>query len=153
MKKITLTQGKFAIVDSADYIWLNQRKWYAAKVGEYNWYACRSVNGKVVYMHNVIMGAKWLDHENGNGLDNWRSNLRKCTHQQNQRNKRLPSHNTSGYRGVTWHKQAGKWVAQIIVDGKCISCGVYDDKKEAAIAYDKKAIELFGEFARTNILR
>ena len=103
-KKIELTQGKFAIVDDGDFEWLNQHKWSAQK-GRNTYYAIRGVreNGKHkrIYMHIEILGKKnglQIDHMNGNGIDNRRTNLRHVTSRQNRQN--LHINKSSKYPGV-----------------------------------------------------
>lgn len=87
MKTITLTQNRFAIVDDEDYEWLSQWNWYA-QFGHGIYYAVRNdyTNGhKQIRMHREIMGrttGKFIDHRNGNGLDNHKENLRACTNRQ-----------------------------------------------------------------------
>lgn len=159
MKKIPLTQGKFALVDDADYDWLSKWKWYAHK-NRKTYYALRKqyVSRKVRYcvaMHRAILGlkagdGKQGDHRDHNGLNNRKSNLRICTNQQNQFNKKKLRKCTSLYKGVT--RQAGrtKWVARAYCDGQCRYIGSFASEIDAAHAYDAKAIELFGEFAKTN---
>jgi len=149
---IPLTQGKFAIVDAEDYDWLNQYKWYASKCKN-TFYACRAEGGKTIRMHREIMQApKGLvcNHINHNGLDNRKSNLRLCTNAQNCYNQRASATGTSKYKGVCWHKCRSKWSARIRCDGKFYNLGDFDDQMEAAMAYDNKAAELFGEFAYLN---
>ena len=91
-----------------------------------------------------------IDHINGNGLDNRKVNLRLCNSSQNQRNARKRKSGTSRFKGVDWHKESKKWRARICVNRKRIHIGRYKSEFEAAQAYDKKAIELFGEFASLN---
>lgn len=157
-KEIPLTQGKVAIVDAADYEWLMQWKWCASSYCK-TWYARRSIvlpDGRksTVKMHRVIMGATnpgiEIDHKNGDGLDNTRGNLREATRGQNQFNTRIRSDNVSGYKGVDWYNQRGKWRAQIRIGGKTTYLGLFVDIRDAVAAYDNAARELFGEFARTN---
>jgi hypothetical protein len=93
-------------------------------------------------------GMFW-DHENRNGLDCRRENLRAATYSQNNANRRFSIKNTSGYRGVRKTKE-GKWRAEIKVDGKKISLGCYWDIIEAAKAYDTASSKYFGEFANLN---
>jgi hypothetical protein len=152
MKEIQLTQGKIAIIDDEDYEFLSQWKWCYYKTG----YAIRSAYNKEtkrrysILMHRVIMhtpDGMDTDHINHNTLDNRKSNLRICTHSQNQMNKHKQSNNTSGHTGVSWHKRNHQWQAQIKLNGKYISLGFHDDIDEAIDAYDMKARELFGEFA------
>lgn len=140
MKEILLTQGKVALVDDEDYPELSKFKWYAHK--DYNTlYALRKssrVNGKqhTIPMHSVILGTPKgmeTDHINGNGLDNRRENLREVTTRENAQNRHTPK--TSKYPGVTWHKQRGKWQANIRVAGKLNYLGLYGDEETAGIVY------------------
>lgn len=152
MKKIKLTQGKFALVDDADYEWLVQFKWCIVKVRRI-YYAIRAVQGKTVYMHRFMLEAPKdmdIDHINHNGLDNRRANLRICTHIQNLQNKRSSCNGTSKYKGVSWCKRDKKWTAQIEHGGQSAYLGRFANELEAANAYDKAAKELHGEFAYLN---
>ena len=152
--EIALTKGKVALVDEEDFEHLEEFKWYATTKG----YAVRDVHveGKkvTIRMHRVVMNSPdslQVDHINNDKLDNRKSNLRLCNNTQNQANKPPTKQNTSGYRGVTFHKLTNKWQAQIIFKGKKKSLGLYHNIKKAAAAYDKRAKELFGEFAYQNI--
>ena len=154
-KNIILTQNKMAIVDDDDYYKVSKHIWCAKKSGGDIFYAIRRepMTGKHIYMHKQIILADssvFVDHINGNALDNRKSNLRICTHRQNLCNQKLSSANTSGYRGVSWNKLCGKWHAYIKVKQKRIHLGVYKDKAEAARVYNDAAREYFGEFARLN---
>lgn len=156
MKKIKLTQGKWTLVDNADYEWLNQWGWYflgsRSKIG----YAVRCVqsNGrkKSILMHRTILGITdpkiHSDHKNCNSLDNRRENLRECTPSQNQANRKLHGRRTSKYRGVC--RQDSKWLAQISEKNVTKKLGFFAQETEAAKAYDKRAMEIHGEFARLN---
>lgn len=104
-------------------------------------------------MHRFILDAPHgmeVDHKNGDGLDCRRENMRLATRKQNAFNRKRPSVNTSGFKGVTLVKPTGKWLAQIEVGGKNMHLGTYESKIEAARAYDKAAIKYHGEFARLN---
>lgn len=155
-KLIKLTQGKFAIVDDEDYEWLKGFKWHVHNDPR-NCYARTSerVNGKVVntLMHRLILDAKRgddVDHENHNGLDNRRMKIRIATKSQNNRN-RIPNRSgSSKYKGVCFHKKAGKWMAGITINYHNIYLGIYHDETKAAKAYDAAAMKHFGEFAMTN---
>jgi hypothetical protein len=156
MREIPLTQGQVALVDDADYEWLRQWNWYA-KSQSGGFHACRNEAGHgsrgCIYMHTELLEVPegyQVDHEDGNGLNNQRSNLRPATAAQNQGNQKRPRNNTSGYKGVSWHKRRSKWTAKIGVSGKRLNLGYFDDPAEAARAYDAAAIAHFGEFARLN---
>lgn len=161
MKKIKLTQGKFALVDACDYEYLNQWKWYTEKHRS-TFYAVRnskkdeSKEQRLVRMHQVIlqrMGIKFqqTDHVDGNGLNNCRSNLRAATCQENNFNRNTSKNNTSGCKGVSWHKRDQKWQVRIMINSKRIHLGYFDDIKDAARAYNQAAKKHFGKFARLNI--
>lgn len=156
MKEIPLTQGKIAIVDDEDYQGLSQYKWCAAKLHGI-FYAVRAVRGenkKHILMHREILGltkgdGKQTDHHNHNSLDNRKCNIRICSNRQNQQN-RHKKRGCSQYKGVSWYKRDKKWFAQIKVNSQKIHLGCFNNQIDAAKAYDKKAKELFGEFACTN---
>lgn len=154
MKEIELTQGHVAIVDDEDFDRINAFNWRVLPSGD-NLYGSRTVqkdNKSVnIMMHRIILGVTdsevQVDHKNGNGLDNRKENLRPSTRNQNMRNQtRKRSNNTSGYRGVSFEKSSGKWMAYIYVEGKQKKLGRYLDLKDAAAAFDSAAKELFGEF-------
>ena len=151
VRYIPLTRRMVAIVDAADYEWLSRHRWFAkGKEGKY--YAGRSVRGKIIMMHREIMKAPpgmVVDHIDGSGLHNCRRNMRVCTRQQNLCNTR-PRGGRSQYKGVRWETRRNKWVAEITCKGKRYYLGYFDDEIEAAKAYDRKARELFGPFARLN---
>ncbi len=154
MRTIKLTQGQVALVDEEDFEELSKHKWYALKRAEGKFAAARNVLGKVVYMSRVIVSAvKGMcgDHQNHQTLDNRRANLRLATVSQNQQNRKKQfSICSSKYKGVDWHKRDKKWRARIKFNGKKMSLGHFNSETEAAITYDKKAKELFGEFACLN---
>ncbi len=151
-KTLELTFGKYAIVDAEDYDRLSSYKWCAVKERR-NWYAkTLRRNGSPLSMHRLITREPkglFVDHIDHNGLNNRKSNLRHCTNAENSRNMR-PYGKTSRYKGVCWHKGSKKFVAQITFKGKKIWLGYFKDEIAAAKAYDKKARELFGEFAYLN---
>lgn len=156
MREISLTQGKVALVDDEDYEWLSAYKWcYTSPIG-YAVTKVRTPEKQVsMLMHRLIMNAPTnlvTDHINHNKLDNRRENLRLCTRQENNRNMPMRSNNTSGYKGVYWHKARSKWQANIRHLGEEVYLGVFEDKHEAALAYNEKAAELFGEFASLNTI-
>lgn len=156
MKKIELTQGKFALVDDADFDWLNQWKWHAT-----HGYAYKRIHVKLgknkytgiyVYMHRLIMDAnekQQVDHKDGDSFNNTRANLRFSTQQENARNKRVQRNNVSGVKGVWWNKHKNRWEPSIVVNGKKMYIGRYLTIEEASDAYKRAASKYFGEFARS----
>ncbi len=152
-KRIKLSCGKWAIVDAADYEQLSEYRWCALEKGR-SWYAkTLNRNGTILSMHRLILNAPkglFVDHINHNGLDNRRENLRLCTHLENLRNARPSTGGSSKYKGVSWEKAKKRFRAKINHNRKGIHLGYFKNEIDAAKAYDKKAKELFGEFAYLN---
>src|SRR3990172_2543575 len=130
MKLIPLTQGVFAQVDDEDFEYLNQFNWFALKT-KYTFYASRNIQIKgmwtTIRMHRVLMNTprnQKVDHKDHYGLNNQKYNLRRCTDQQNQGNRRKTK--------------------------KTIHLGIYATEIEAALAYNEAAKKEFGEFACLN---
>lgn len=163
MKLIPLTKGYSAMVDNEDFERINQYKWHIG-IEETRKYALRTIHvkgqkDKSQRMHRLVLnyfGKLDIDHKDLDGINNQKSNLRICTHSQNLQNTLKAVDNKSGYKGVTWHydydKKWGKWLARIRINKKLIFLGYFDDKKEAAIAYNKAVIKYFGEFGRLNVV-
>jgi hypothetical protein len=153
MKTIPLTQGQSALVDDDDYEELSKHKWYA-HMSHGHYYAIRNSlrqNGKrtAVKMHRQIINVPdgmATDHINGDGLDNRKCNLRICNPQQNNTNSKKRTNSTSVYKGVFKVKGCNRWAAK----ARREYLGLFKSEKEAAKAYDVKAKELFGEYARLN---
>lgn len=158
MKEILLSQGKVAVVDDEDYEWLSQWKWSATKNKKRKtWYAVRGEGKRpfrrLILMHRQIMSAQGsvqVDHRDLDGLHNWRRNLRVCTNSENNRNKGLQKNSTTGYKGVSWHKQSGKYQSKIQANGKHYRLGLYNNPVDAALAYDRAAAKMHGEYAKLN---
>lgn len=154
-KVIPLTKGKFAIVDDEDFEHLSKYNWQLN-----GYYAVRqlpvseSPKGSQSRMHREIMNAPIgmeVDHINGDKLDNRKSNLRICTRQENQRNRRKsikPS--SSKYKGVKYDKRYKKYEAFLTINRKYIFLGTYKTEREAAIAYNLAVKDYFGEFSWLN---
>jgi hypothetical protein len=160
-KEIKLTQGKVAIVDDADFEYLNQWKWCARKDSKNGkFYAIRStyIDGKckTLLMHRVIVNNNdskmHTDHCNGFTLDNRKINLRICTNSQNQMNKKTQINNKSGHKGVYFYKIANKWRSVIKINKVVYHLGYFLNKIDAAKAYNEAAIKYFGQFANLNII-
>lgn len=160
---IPLTRGFYAIVWESDYYWLMEWKWCAKwNRCTKSYYAVRSGprNNKIFksfYMHRQIMGVepddhRTVDHAFHNTLDNrrkinWKDNLRIATMEEQARNRRVQTTNTSGYKGVSFNKKLQKWKSYIRVDGKIKHLGVFLKKEEAYAAYCAAAKLYYGEFA------
>lgn len=150
---VPLSMGKLAVVDADDFERIKGCTWFASKQRRAFYAFGRDARGAKVKLHRVIVGAKdgdTVDHINGDTLDNRKANLRLCTRAENARNVRARVTNTSGYKGVTLHKQSGKWMATICVNAKKKHIGLFTDLVEAAKAYDARAVKEFGDFAWLN---
>jgi hypothetical protein len=148
---IPLTDGGYAYVDAADYEWLRQWTWHLE-----NGYAARWDKRKKVLMHRQIMPpprGMVVDHFDGNKVNNCRINLRVCTRSENSRNRRKCGGASSVYKGVYYNRERHKWSARCIYRDEPIWLGYFDSEVEAARAYDRMAVELFGAFARLNFPR
>lgn len=133
------------LLDDEDKWMLDKHNWCLSGSG----YAQARVKGEIVYLHHLILYTKKglvIDHINHNKLDNRRSNLRYATRSQNEMNKQIQKNNTSGFRGVSWAANVGKWRSCITLQGKFISLGYYSSKKEASDNYQIVAKKLFGEY-------
>lgn len=151
---IPLTKHFEAIIDTADVPLVDDRNWCAA-VRPNGTYAVSKgrCDGKMigVHLHRVILSAPagmQADHIDGDGLNNRRSNLRLATPSENARNQRRSRDNTSGFKGVWWHKGRRKWQAQIMAGGRQQYLGLFNTAEAAHAAYCEAAKSLHGEFAR-----
>lgn len=153
MRELQLTRGKVALIDDEDWARCATRRWYASRADQKReaWYALTSIDGRTVYLHRFIMDAEsgvLIDHANRDGLDCRRENLRRASQSQNSQNRINERPPASGYRGVYRDKAA--WRVKIQIEGKQINGGQYATPVEAARVYDRRALELFGEFAVLN---
>lgn len=164
-KIIPLTKNKECIVDDSDYENLIKYKWhicagYASRVEYYynkgDDKILKNRKSRRIYMHRQIMGEDsklFVDHKNRNKLDNTRNNLRLCSRRQNAANSKFQKRKTGvSYKGVYLRKnREKKWCSYIQrEDGKSKFIGCFFSEKDAAKAYNEKAVELFGEFAKLN---
>lgn len=157
--EIQLTRGQVALVDAGDEEWVRQWRWHARRI-RHNWYASRTqyTAGQpyTLYLHAAIWERHngpvpeglLIDHSNRHGLDNRITNLRLAETWQNNVNAR--ARGRSKYRGVCYLRARGRWRARIKLHGVSYWLGYHDTEEEAARAYDARAVELFGEFARLN---
>lgn len=164
MKEIELTKGFFAQVDDEDFEQLNQFNWHARLdiTKSNNCYAQRRdyskqlKKPKMIKMHRVIMGVTdpkiQIDHIDGNGLNNQKSNLRIASNAQNSYNSKKYKNSLSPFKGVYFHKATRKWSARLAFNKKRIYLGEFETELEAARAYNVAAKQYFGEFARINVL-
>jgi hypothetical protein len=109
---------------------------------------------KNIQLHRFIMNIYnpniFVDHKNGNTFDVRKSNLRFCNQYQNRHNSKIRKDNSSGYKGVYWHKNNNKWCCRIGCNNRKIFLGYFDNKIDAAKTYNKAALKYHGEFARIN---
>ncbi len=156
--KIPLSTNKYAshaLVEKADALLVSTYKWVACKITNTLYVLRKEKIGsrwKTIYMHRAILGLKKgeiADHINGNGLDNRRSNLRKCTKMGNNKNVKA-RWGKSKYKGVCWHKKTQKWQAGIKANYKYYYLGSYKSEIEAAKAHDRGATKHHKEFANLN---
>lgn len=153
MIEISLTQGKIALIDDEDYELISSFKWHAFKDSN-TFYAATKIkkpdgNYTTLRMHKLLTNFNKTDHINHNGLDNRRSNLRDGS-VFNNRNKLPQLGYSSKFKGVLWKKDSSKYRSVIRVNNKQIHLGLFDCEVAAARAYDRAAIEHFGEFACLN---
>jgi hypothetical protein len=151
---LTLTRGLFAVIDAEDI----------ERVGAWSWNATQSPHDTTTYartsegignggtksftLHRFLMGFPecQIDHRNGNGLHNWKGNIRTSDASTNQFNSAKSKRNTSGFKGVCWHPQG--WQARICIRGKRKHLGFFKTPEEAGRAYELSAKNLHGEFFR-----
>lgn len=155
MKLIDISTKKspntFAMVDDADYDWLNQWKWLKTSCGYAGRGETKGGKWRYISMHREILGAGSgldVDHINGAKLDNRRSNLRICTRSQNLMNQNKQNGKTIA-KGVYLHP-SGKFKSTIKVNARSMHLGYFESEESAKTAYNEAAIKYFGEFARIN---
>lgn len=166
MKMIELTKGQVALVDDEDFDFLNQWKWIASKdCNTYYAQRCgsRKLNNgkqKTIKMHRLILGLTdgkiKIDHIDRNGLNNQRSNLRKANDAQSAQNRGAYNGAFSKYKGVMYDNGKfgiKRWIAKFTKNNKCVYVGRFHTEIEAAIAYNKKVLEMNGQFAFINEIK
>jgi hypothetical protein len=155
MREIILAGGQIAKVDDDDFEKLKSYKYCLSSHGYAQRNICVSGKWTTVSMHRDVMGTdkSLIDHIDGNPLNNTKENLRIANYQLNARNAKSKSGTVSKFKGVTYVKESNKWRVRICINGRNKQIGYFRDEIEAAKAYDDKAFELFGEFARLNFPR
>lgn len=146
--KIYLSKGRFAAIDDEDFPLIAHLKFHASERRFGRYYAAAKIKGKNVYLHRILMQpakGQVVDHIDGDGLNNKRSNLRICTQSQNVANSRSRSGKLKGI----WQIHNGRWTAQVAKDGKRYHLGYFSTPDEAFEAYKLAAKRLHGEFTRT----
>jgi len=173
-----MSKTREIIIESKKYgnhtVLIDEEDW--EKVSQYNWHlrynrgvfyaitniphpdggflgSTRAKRRSTLQIHRLIVDVPQglvVDHKNHNGLDNRKSNLRVCTPAENARNRRLAKKTASGYKGVRRNGSDNCWQARIRIGKKLRNIGCFATAEEAALAYDAKALELFGEYAHLN---
>lgn len=152
-------KGYKVLIDDEDYEKISQIEWRLSKknipLGLFYFVKGYRINGKFIEMrlHRIVMGCqygdgKFVDHINGNTLDNRKCNLRICSHADNIKNQKIHSNNKSGYKGVSWDIKSMKWHSRITYNKLCVSLGFFNTPQEAYAAYCEAARKYHGEFAR-----
>ena len=155
MERISLKNGGFVLVSAEDLPLVSPFTWRKQKRGRR--YYAYTADKHHRSMHRMLLGAskgQQVDHIDGNGLNNCRSNLRLCTTSQNMANagKYRGHEYTSRYKGVSRVASHRKFRAQICKDGKIHYLGYFHSEHDAARAYNAAAVDLFGEFAKLNVI-
>jgi hypothetical protein len=154
---VFLTQGKKTIIDREDLERALEHQWCTIK-NHNTFYAVTHIRLRVnvwrpLQLHRFLTGNVRTDHRDRDGLNNRRRNLREATSQVNGQNRRIQCNNKTGYQGVcyvTHQRISGKFKAGIKINGRSQHLGYYNTVEEAALAYDRAAVKLFGLGARLN---
>lgn len=158
MRAICLNTGATCLLDDDDFEKYCTRTWHAMPHGSTIYVRTGKWTGRKLrrfLIHRLIMKAPKgvsVDHIDGDGLNNQKSNLRLCTHSQNLGNRKPNKNHSSKFKGVSFHKRAKAWYANIGINGKRSHIGTFPNEKEAALAYNVAAAKHFGEFARLNTI-
>ena len=147
--EIVTARGQRYVIDLEDVEKVSGRSWCILSACLS--YAVTKVRGRRLYLHRFLLDAPKgmeVDHIDGDPANNRRSNLRLCTRAENGRNVRRRVDNSSGLKGVCWHKRVRRWRAQIRINGKHGHLGYFETFEQAKAAYDAAAEILFGDFKR-----
>lgn len=157
---VTLTHGHQAVIDADDAAFVADRCWHAQASRNTVYAMCNALRAeggirgqKRVMMHRFLMNPDaemQIDHINGDGLDNRRSNLRIATHAQNMQNRKLFTNSSTGFKGVSAYNPTGLWQAKIAINGRRIWLGVFATPEAAHDAYVRASASMHGEFSKTS---
>ena len=141
-------------------------KWqagYNTTDGKRLYYASKTIGGRgskkwklhrlIFFLRGIDIEGREIDHVNGDTLDNRFNNLRIASSSQNKTNRDVRSDSGTGLKGVEYRKSTGRWMAYGRVNGKKVHLGVYSNPDEAALAYNRYAIDTWGPYARLNIVK
>lgn len=151
---ITCSKGEKCLVDEDMCASLSRWKWHVGATGLVCRIGWELGKRKRFFIHSTILPPPpglFVDHINRNSLDNRRINLRFATRQQNNWNRKKPKNGTSRFKGVSWYKNRKLWVAKIKEDGNQKTLGYFKDERHAAMAYDREAVRIQGNFAVINL--
>lgn len=153
---VHLAGGQVARIDAADAVLVQAHRWYLSH-GYPTVSRAHGMRMSRLLLDDMLQGAadgKSVDHLDGDPLNNQRSNLRICTHEQNMRNQKIHRDNTVGYKGVSLdaRRKCRPYKARIVVNYAEIHLGMYATAEEAALAYNEAAIKHHGAFARLNVV-
>lgn len=151
-------ESQYTIIDKEDYDKIKDYCWHIKRDSSSNetnkrLYACSYHHGKYYSLHSLILPVQEgfiVDHKDGNGLNNRKSNLRRATYSQNNMNTSLYKNNKSGYKGIYWNKKNKNWRVKIQLNNKMIEIGSFKDLDKAIEARIKAEEEYFGEFSVLN---
>lgn len=158
LTQVTTYSGEMMLIDKEDLLVLSGSVYVTSRRSSNNsvkLYATVLKDGKVQYVHRLIMkpkGRQEVDHIDGDGLNNSRSNLRLCSRAQNARNAGPKMSGSSKFKGVSWYPRSAKWVVRISDNGRYRCVGYFDSEIDAARAYNIAAKRVAGKFAYTNLL-
>lgn len=155
--QVDVGDGRVTTIDAGDRERVCAQLWRVDAYGPGLLYVRARSGSPAIFLHRFILDAPDafdVDHRDGDGLNNTRANLRLATRQHNAANARLSARNKTGYKGVSLTRDSAgcPFTACVVYQKRTIHLGYFANAEEAARAYDAKAVELFGEYARTNAM-
>jgi hypothetical protein len=152
MTVIFTSKGEKVSIDDEDYERISKHGWWVDNRGYVRTEKRSRGRRSAILMHRFVLNLSFgdgrvVDHISGIKTDNRRCNLRICTPTQNQHNQKRRTDNTTGYKGVVFRPDCGRFRSRITINGKKKNLGLFDSAEEAHAAYCAAAIEFFGEFA------